>query len=93
MTQPTNTPQVVRTRQQLGLLPGTEGPLLPGECRPIAPVPAASGPSDPPPCTEREALRALVKHYGWCWTGQAEIRKLSCRGPILYPIDGGQDDG
>lgn len=53
------------------------GPLLPGEFRPLAPVPAASESGDPPMATEAELIRQLVYHYRWGWIGEDMLRKYN----------------
>jgi hypothetical protein len=61
----------------------TSGPVLPGEYRPLAPVPAASEPSDPPILTEAECLRLLVKHYRWTWLGKDRLLKWNPHGRAI----------
>jgi hypothetical protein len=56
------------------------GPVLPGEFRPLAPVPASSESGDPPICTEQQAIRALIVHYRWCWTGVGQLKKYNPHG-------------
>ena len=67
-----------RIRRQLELPLG--GPLLPGEYRPLAPVPAASEPSQRPPLTEAQCLAMLIKHYRWAWLGQGKLRRFNPHG-------------
>jgi hypothetical protein len=59
------------------------GPLLPGEFRPLAPVPAASEPTDPPILPEAELLRQLIKHYRWCWLGEGVIHRWNPHGRAI----------
>jgi len=49
------------------------GPVLPGEFRPLAPVPASSESGDPPIATEAQLLHQLVKHYRWTWLGKDRL--------------------
>ena len=74
MSQPLRQP--IR-RRQLEIL---SGPLLPGEFRPLAPVPAASEPSDPPPLTEAQCIACLVKHYRWAHIGESQLRRYNPHG-------------
>jgi len=53
------------------------GPILPGEYRPLAPVPAASDSGDPPMATEAELIAHLILHYRWGWIGDDMLRKYN----------------
>lgn len=67
-------------RVQLGLFPGCDGPILPGELRPLAPTPAASDSGDGPVFTEAQLLAMLVKHYRWVWLGENHLRRYNPHG-------------
>lgn len=69
------------------------GPQLPSETwalrndseglTPLAPVPASSEGSDPPPLTEAEAIRLLVKHYRWCHLGDNKLMRWNPHGRAI----------
>ena len=87
---PRNTPPAPVRRIQRPLAPvDTFGPLLPGEYRPLAPVPAASDPSFWASVTEAELLKALVTYHQWTRLDPNTLRRYRRHGAQLAVIDGG----
>lgn len=93
MTQPDRPPVAPLRRVRANDWGPMGGPLLPGEFRPIAPVPASSDPGNPPPFSEQEAIRVLILHYGWCPIGGNELRRYRRHGSKLEVLEGGRSDG
>lgn len=56
------------------------GPLLPGEYRPLAPVPAASVREGLRGATEGDLLRALVTYHQWVRLDPVTLRRYSRHG-------------
>ena len=67
---------VIRRRASLSPT-ATEGPLLPGELRPVADTPAASESGDGPMFTEAQLLRMLIRHYRWIWAGRDQLLRYN----------------
>lgn len=59
------------------------GPILPGEFRPLAPVPAASDSGDGPVFTEAQLLAMLVRHYRWTWIGKNRLQRYNPHGRAI----------
>lgn len=59
-------------------------PELERQYRPIAPIPAASEPSDPPVLTEAQCLALLVKRYRWTWVGSNQLRRYDPFGAMPF---------
>ena len=53
------------------------GPVLPGEFRPLAPVPASSDSGEPPYLPEKELLRQLLTYYRWTWVGADRLQRYN----------------
>ena len=68
------------------------GPILPGEFRPLAPVPAASDSGSGPTMTEGELIKQLVLHYRWVVMGAGHLQRYNPHRRELVVIDGGQAD-
>jgi hypothetical protein len=66
------------------------GPVLPGELRPLAPVPAASESGEPPYLPEKELLRQLVRYYRWAWIGSDRLQRVRPARAWLEVIEGGK---
>jgi hypothetical protein len=62
------------------------GPLLPGEFRPLAPVPAASDAGDPPIAPEAVLIAQLVKHYRWCHLGAGHLKRYNPHGRDMVAL-------
>lgn len=60
-----------------------DGPLLPGEFRPLAPVPAASDSGDGPVFTEAQLLSMLIRHYRWVWLGTDKLMRYNPHGRAI----------
>lgn len=56
------------------------GPVLPGEFRPLAPVPASSDSGEPPYLPEKELLRQLLTYYRWTWVGADRLQRYNPHG-------------
>lgn len=69
------------------------GPVLPGEFRPLAPVPAASESGEPPYLPEAELLRQLCRYYRWCRVGPHQLQRSRPMPEHLRVITGGRADG
>jgi hypothetical protein len=59
------------------------GPVLPGEFRPLAPVPASSDSGEPPYLPEQELLRQLIRYYRWAWVGAGELKRYNPHGRAI----------
>lgn len=59
------------------------GPLLPGEVRPLYVTPASSEPSEPPPMSEAECIRCLVRHHRWCHLGDNKLMRWNPHGRAI----------
>lgn len=73
--------------------PMHQGPVLPGEFRPLAPTPAASESGNGPTLPEKELLRQLILHYRWVPIGPGQLQRYNPHGRALVVIDGGRSDG
>lgn len=92
MTQPIRRRSLVPAAQQDPSASVRQEPVLHNEFLPLAPVPASSEPSIPPPFSEKEAIRVLVLHYGWCPIGGNELRRYRRHGSKLEVLQGGRAD-
>lgn len=72
--------------------PMQRGPVLPGEFRPLAPIPAASESGGGPTLPEKELIRQLVLHYRWVVMGPGQLQRYNPHRRELAVIDGGRVD-
>ena len=70
-----------------------QGPILPGEFRPLAPTPAASESGGGPTLTESQCLKELILHYRWVMVGPGQLQRYNPHRRELAVIDGGMDCG
>lgn len=69
------------------------GPILPGEVRPLAPVPAASTSGNGPTLPEKELIAQLVKHYRWVHMGAGHLKRYNPHGRDMDELCGAPING
>ena len=92
MAQPIRRLHRADTPSTVSLGNSIDGPLLPGEYRPLVPTPASSESGGAPPYTEKQLLRMLVEHYRWGYVAPDLLRRYNPHGRNILELVGGQDD-
>ena len=92
MTRPIRRIPSMRPGFTASAAPMQQGPILPGEFRPLAPTPAASESGAGPTLPEAELIRQLVLHYRWCHLCAGYLKRYNPHRREFAVIEGGRVD-